>query len=92
MRVCRHHDANIELALHSHHGEIHSKSNVDALFLFLFSSHTLRRTFGVTMSELGVSRDVIGALLGHAPGSVTVAAYIPVRWQEMLDAISRLTY
>jgi integrase/recombinase XerD len=56
-----------------------------------FSSHTLRRTFAVHLSEDGVPREVIGALLGHAPASVT-ETYAPVRWAEKLDAMDMLSY
>lgn len=57
-----------------------------------FTSHALRRTFGVTLHEAGVDRDVIGALLGHAPATVTVSSYVPVRWFEKTEAIKRLPY
>lgn len=58
-----------------------------------FSSHTLRRTFGVALSEVaGVDRDTIGDILGHAPSSVTVSAYVPIRWQEKVEAMARLSY
>ncbi|MGJ0508417.1 MAG: tyrosine-type recombinase/integrase [Methylocystis sp.] len=33
-----------------------------------FSSHDLRRTFASQLDEMGVSRDVIGALIGHESG------------------------
>ena len=54
--------------------------------------HTLRRTFGLALSEAGVERDVIGALLGHIPSGVTVTHYVPVRWQEQAAAIQRVNY
>lgn len=54
--------------------------------------HWLRRTFGRTLSGLGVERDVIGALLGHATSSVTVTHYVQVRNDEMRDALNRLHY
>lgn len=57
-----------------------------------FTSHALRRTAAVSMSEAGASRDVIGAILGHAPLSVTTSSYVPVRWQERVEAISLLNY
>lgn len=58
-----------------------------------FSSHSLRRTFGVALSEIGgVDRDTIGDLMGHAPSSVTVSAYVPIRWQEKVEAVGRLSY
>jgi site-specific recombinase XerD len=56
-----------------------------------FTSHTLRRTFAVSLSEKGVPREVIGTLLGHAPVSVT-ETYAPVRWQELVDAMEELEY
>jgi integrase len=36
-----------------------------------FTSHDLRRTMASTMFELGVSRDVIGAIIGHEGGEKT---------------------
>jgi site-specific recombinase XerD len=56
-----------------------------------FSSHTLRRTFAVGLSEAGVQREVIGSILGHAPASVT-ERYAPVRWSEKVEAILKLRY
>lgn len=56
------------------------------------SSHVFRRTFGVTLSEVGVDRDVIGALLGHTPSRMTTLAYVPVRWEEMTEAMKKLRY
>lgn len=56
-----------------------------------FTSHSLRRTFAVNLSEAGIGREVIGALLGHAPLSVT-ESYCPVRWSEAVEAVSALTY
>jgi site-specific recombinase XerD len=56
-----------------------------------FSSHGLRRTFAATLVELGVSRDVIGEMLGHAH-SITVQAYAPVTWRERVEAIAKLSY
>jgi site-specific recombinase XerD len=56
-----------------------------------FSSHTLRRTFATHLSEDGVPREVVGALLGHAPASTT-EIYAPVRWTEKLDAMDMLSY
>lgn len=56
-----------------------------------FTSHALRRTFATTLSELGVSREVIGSLLGHAPASVT-ETYAPVRWSEKVAAMKLLSY
>lgn len=57
-----------------------------------FSSHSLRRTAAVRMSEARIPREVVGAILGHAPTSVTESAYAPVRWEEKLEAMERLTY
>lgn len=57
-----------------------------------FSPHWLRRTFGQTLSECGVERDVIGALLGHAPSGVTTTHYVPVRKKELREALNRLHY
>lgn len=54
--------------------------------------HWLRRTFAERLAELGIQRDVVGALLGHSPKSVTVAAYAPVTWAEMTSAMSILEY
>jgi site-specific recombinase XerD len=56
-----------------------------------FSSHTLRRTFATHLSEQKVPREVIGAILGHAPATVT-ERYAPVRWQEKVDAVEQLRY
>lgn len=56
------------------------------------SSHSLRRTFGVTLSEAGVEREVIGALMGHAPSSTLTKSYVPVRMNEMEQAIAKLSY
>lgn len=56
-----------------------------------FTSHSLRRTFASTLSESGVPREVIGALLGHAPASVT-EFYAPVRWSEKTEAMARLEF
>jgi PAS domain S-box-containing protein len=56
-----------------------------------FSSHDLRKTFGVMLSEARVSRDVIAELLGHTQ-SVTTASYVPVRWGELVEAMEKLTY
>lgn len=57
-----------------------------------FSTHWLRRTFGQALSECGVERDVIGALLGHSPSGVTVSNYVPVRHKELREALGRLHY
>lgn len=56
-----------------------------------FTSHTLRRTFSNTLRRAGVPREVIGAILGHAPVSVT-ETYTPVEFEEMVDAMKRLSY
>lgn len=56
-----------------------------------FTSHTFRRTFGVRLSELGVSRDVIAALLGHR-GGVTIEHYVPVTMTEKREAVLKLFY
>jgi integrase/recombinase XerC len=55
------------------------------------TSHTLRRTMATMLAEAGVSREVIGGVLGHSPGSVT-ELYAPVRWSEKVDAIALLDY
>lgn len=57
-----------------------------------FETRWLRRTFGRALRELGVPREVIGALLGHTPSSVTEYPYVPVTVKEMSDAIRTLTY
>ncbi len=57
-----------------------------------FTSHTLRRTWAVRASELGSEREVIGAILGHAPVSTTDAFYAPVRWGEKVKTIQRHHY
>jgi site-specific recombinase XerD len=57
-----------------------------------FTSHMLRHTFARMLRRAGVPREVIGALLGHAPLGVTDGRYAPVEMDEMLDAIGRLTY
>lgn len=57
-----------------------------------FSAKWLRATFGQALQGLGVERDVISALLGHAVGSVTATSYVPVSRQERIDAIRRLHY
>jgi site-specific recombinase XerD len=56
-----------------------------------FSSHSLRRTFAVTLSEARIPREVIGSILGHAPLSVT-ETYAPIRWTEKLEAMDTLSY
>jgi len=57
-----------------------------------FTSHTLRRTFAVRLVELGIEREVVGDLLGHAPATVTVGLYTPITWPEKVRAIQRLEY
>ncbi len=54
-----------------------------------FTTHTLRATFGVMLSEVGIERDVIAAIFGHAPMSVLAAHYVPVRYSEMQRAFDR---
>jgi integrase/recombinase XerD len=56
-----------------------------------FTSHALRRTFAHMLVKAGVNRDVVGALLGHAP-NITVQAYAPVTWREKVEAIEKLPY
>lgn len=56
-----------------------------------YTSHSLRRTFSVMLSEARVPREVIGAMLGHAPISTT-ERYTPVRFDEMQEAIAKLVY
>lgn len=56
-----------------------------------FTSHALRRTFSVTLSEAGVPREVIGDLLGHAP-MTTTEIYTPVRESEKFEAMAKLHY
>ena len=53
--------------------------------------HTLRRTFGLALSEAGVEQDVIGVLLGHVPSGVPVSQYVQVRWPSR-PRQSRLDY
>jgi hypothetical protein len=43
----------------------------------------------VELSEAGVSREVVGAILGHADGNVT-PVYAPVRWSEKVAAVGHL--
>lgn len=57
-----------------------------------FTSHTLRRTFMVTLRNLGVPREVIRELTGHAHPDVLTSSYAGVTWPEMVAAISVLTY
>ena len=35
---------------------------------------------------------MIGEVLGHSPKTVTTEFYVPVRWDEMVSAVSRLEY
>jgi integrase len=54
--------------------------------------HWLRRTFSERMVELGIQRDVIGAILGHSARSILVAHYAPITWTEMARDTNRLHY
>jgi integrase len=54
-----------------------------------FTSHDLRRTMASTMLELGVSRDVIGALVGHEGGDRT--SRVLIRHYLKSDLIARKT-
>ena len=57
-----------------------------------FTSHTLRRTFCVTLTEAGVQDGVIESLVGHAQTSILRTHYSPVTWREMEEAIGKLHY
>lgn len=54
--------------------------------------HWLRRTFAQRLAQLGVQREVIGALLGHSTSSITTAHYAPVTFLEMAEAVKKLHY
>jgi len=56
------------------------------------TTRTLRRTFSDALSDCGVEREVVGALLGHSPSGITARHYAPVRPREKASAISRLHY
>ena len=56
------------------------------------SPHWLRRSFSERMVDVGIERDVIGAILGHSTQSITTQHYAPVTWTEMVRAIRRLDY
>lgn len=51
--------------------------------------HDLRHTCATMLGRLKVSRDVIAAVLGHAPDNVT-AQYVHVDIEQMRDALSAL--
>lgn len=57
-----------------------------------FTTHTLRRTFMVHLRNLGVPREVIRELTGHAHPDVLTKDYTGVAWAECVAAISCLTY
>jgi integrase len=52
--------------------------------------HDLRRTCASLLAQRGVQEQVIGAILGHAKGSVT-ALYIDVTLEQMRDALEGLS-
>ena len=70
--------ASIATALHSRRKQMP---------ILTFTSHDLRRTLVSTMLELGVSRDVIGAIIGH-DGDSDKAARILIKhyiWSDLVE-------
>lgn len=58
-----------------------------------FTPQWLRRTFSQRLRKLGVAGDVIDALLGHSVNSSVLAShYTAVTWEQLVEAVNKLTY
>lgn len=55
-----------------------------------FTFHACRRTFMSLLEEVSVPREIIGALAGHAGGTVTDRHYIAKNLERFAEAVGRL--